>query len=200
MKGDINSSHLLPGPTLSDPCTLLGKMISFVRCLRFNIFYHGRSHARLLISFVIYALSLPWLPQRNPCLCDLALELFLHQLNLNVSSLIPRVSQKFLLLQFFFFFVFLFLARIPPRVIGFCMISSVILGLCIIIRAHISMHRPSHLTVSGRSPNGVLSLRSRDRYRWLRIQRKSRCMYFLSPRLETTAQTNTLGMLVSETT
>lgn len=115
MKGDINSSHLLPGPTLSDPCTLLGKMISFVRCLRFNIFYHGRSHARLLISFVIYALSLPWLPQRNPCLCDLALELSLHQLNLNVSSLIPRVSLKFLLLHFFcFFFVFLFLARIPP--------------------------------------------------------------------------------------
>src|SRR5487761_695373 len=75
MKGDINTSHLLPGPTWSDPCTLLGKMISFVRCLRFDIFYHGRSHARLLISFVIYSLSLPWLPQPNPCLCDLALEL-----------------------------------------------------------------------------------------------------------------------------
>lgn len=167
MKGDINSSHLLPGPTLSDPCTLLGKMISFVRCLRFNIFYHGRSHARLLISFVIYALSLPWLPQRNPCLCDLALELSLHQLNLNVSSLIPRVSLKFLLLHFFCFFCFFVSRQNTPPCNWF---------LHDFVRYSRSMHYYSctyfYAPFSGRSPNGVLSLRSRDRYRWLRIPTK----------------------------
>jgi len=157
---------------------------------------------RFLLSFILFLFLGYHNRWPNPCLCDLALELPSSSEPQCLLSDTP-CSLKFPVVAFFFLlwlFQFSFSSEYP-RVIGFCMISSFIRGLSIILRCTY-FYAPSWLPPNCRTfpSHGVLSLRSRDRHCWLRIQTKVTMYVFPVAAVRDDSPDQPSGNAFSETT